>query len=236
MKKFLPLLSLLLCFSFVATAQSVMNYEIEVTDTTLYGEAEQSDFYGNIDLENLTNAALPMTWVRIENDLPGAWESSVCDPNICHPTATDSANFNMPVFSPGNYINVHFYPHGENGMGMLRIKLYERDNPDETISILTFNGDASGTTAITEPDLNFIAFESYPNPFANSTKVIYELETAGNAQLVVADATGKTVFMEELIGRSGDVVVGNQLPAGLYTYSLVQNSQLLESKKMLKSN
>jgi len=78
-------------------------------------------------------------------------------------------------------------------------------------------------------------YQVAPNPFSQKATISFKLPSnVSNAQLVIADATGKTVKTYKLSnGSTQQDVYANNLAAGVYHYSLVVNGKMMESKQMV---
>jgi len=94
----------------------------------------------------------------------------------------------------------------------------------------------TGVTQISsEVPENFLLKQNYPNPFNPTTKINYELRTAGFVSLRVYDVMGKEV--SELVNenqKAGSYEVifnGANLPSGIYYYKIETNG-FTEVKKM----
>jgi hypothetical protein len=78
--------------------------------------------------------------------------------------------------------------------------------------------------------------QNYPNPFNPTTTVRYQLPKAGHVQIKVYDAIGKevaTLVNEHLESGRYEVRFGeNNLPSGMYIYTIKVNDYFA-SKKML---
>ena len=80
--------------------------------------------------------------------------------------------------------------------------------------------------------------QNVPNPFAEQTIITYYLpESVVKAQLLFYDAAGKLIKSVDLNGRGeGQVnVFADDLSNGIYSYALVADGQIADSKKMIKS-
>jgi hypothetical protein len=79
--------------------------------------------------------------------------------------------------------------------------------------------------------------QNVPNPFAESTVIRYYIPTSVvKAQLHFYDAMGKLVNTLEVNGRGeGQVsVFAQDLSSGTYTYALVADAQVIDTKRMIK--
>jgi len=85
-------------------------------------------------------------------------------------------------------------------------------------------------------------YQNAPNPFAGSTTIQYALPSAGHARLAIFDVTGRlvTVLVDEEQSAGvrtatwdGTDSEGNELPSGIYFYSLTAANQM-RTMKMLR--
>jgi hypothetical protein len=156
--KRIVIISAVLLTSFFGYSQS---FEVLNTDTAFYGSRQDSDFGGNIGLVNNTAGTVALKWIRTENDLPAGWVTSICDPTSCKPPESDSSNFNLPMTGASNYINIHFYPDGIEGIGTTKIRV-EDPSDMSNYYVLSFVGDARSITGINEFSSSTISM--FPNP------------------------------------------------------------------------
>ncbi len=79
--------------------------------------------------------------------------------------------------------------------------------------------------------------QNVPNPFKEQTTINYTLpETYMNAQLLFYNSQGKLIQTVELTGNgNGQLnVFADDLSMGIYTYTLVIDGKIIETKKMIK--
>ncbi len=89
-----------------------------------------------------------------------------------------------------------------------------------------------------ENSLRIVLDQNVPNPFAEETSIGYDLPRSfEKAQIHFFDQYGKIIKSVELLtGGKGSVqVFGSRLSQGVYTYSLVVDGQVIDSKKMVKA-
>ncbi len=80
--------------------------------------------------------------------------------------------------------------------------------------------------------------QNVPNPFAEQTTITYNLpESVKKAQLLFYDASGKLIKAVDLEGRgNGQInVFANDLSNGIYSYALVVDGQVANTKRMVKT-
>ena len=103
---------------------------------------------------------------------------------------------------------------------------------------------ASELNAVTKIDVelssakNIILDQNSPNPFADETTITYIIpQETGRAQIIFYDNSGVIVKAVDVSGRGpGSLhVFGSNLSDGVYTYSLVADGKVIDSKRMVKS-
>jgi len=79
--------------------------------------------------------------------------------------------------------------------------------------------------------------QNVPNPFAEQTSIQYFIpDDAGAAQMVFVDVTGRVIKSVEVEKGYGTVTVFAQnLSQGTYSYSLIIDGKVIETKKMMKT-
>ncbi len=80
--------------------------------------------------------------------------------------------------------------------------------------------------------------QNVPNPFAEQTTITYRLpESVVKAQMMFYDMNGKLIQVVDLDGRgAGQLnVFADDLSNGIYTYALVADGQVIDTKQMVKS-
>jgi hypothetical protein len=100
-----------------------------------------------------------------------------------------------------------------------------------------FQGPAARPEQSVELGNNVIAlFQNYPNPFDESTVIIYSLSSDVNdAQIVFTDVKGsviKTVNLQSR-GEASLRVFAPDLKKGIYTYSIIADGKVIDSKQMI---
>lgn len=84
---------------------------------------------------------------------------------------------------------------------------------------------------------SFILKQNDPNPFSESTSIKFELpENSKGNKIIIYDNTGRIVNTLELdgLGDKGEVrIYGSDLSTGIYSYSLINNDRIVQSKQMI---
>ncbi len=93
--------------------------------------------------------------------------------------------------------------------------------------------------AVSLSDKNSVVLnQNVPNPFAEQTLISYSIPTnTGKAQLHFYDATNKLIKSVEITekGEGQVTVFASDLSNGLYTYTLVVDGKIMDTKKMVKN-
>ncbi|MGQ0829881.1 MAG: T9SS type A sorting domain-containing protein, partial [Bacteroidota bacterium] len=103
------------------------------------------------------------------------------------------------------------------------------------------NNNQSNTVNVSDVQLadgqSIVLEQNVPNPFAEQTTISYFLpDNTGKAQLLFYNSNGKLIQSVDLTqkGQGQLNVFANDLSNGVYTYTLVVDGKIIESKKMLK--
>jgi hypothetical protein len=115
------------------------------------------------------------------------------------------------------------------------------DELSNTVKSLLTKFNANATTTGIPVNLsdknNIVLNQNVPNPFAESTVISYNLPNEFNkAQIIFTNNNGviiKTVDLKEK-GVGSLNVFANDLSHGLYSYSLIVDGKIIDTKKMVK--
>jgi hypothetical protein len=93
-----------------------------------------------------------------------------------------------------------------------------------------------GIDDISQTLITYSLSQNYPNPFNPSTKISYQLPSAGNVRLKIYDAIGNEVAnLVDEFKQTGEYEVefdASQLSSGIYFYQL-KTSDFIATKKMI---
>lgn len=106
-------------------------------------------------------------------------------------------------------------------------------------SARTSSQDVNATDVHLSNDGSIVLNQNVPNPFAEQTTINYFLpENVLRAQMLFYDATGKLIKAAELEGKGkGQLnVFADDLSNGIYSYALVVDGQVIDTKRMVKTN
>ena len=77
--------------------------------------------------------------------------------------------------------------------------------------------------------------QNAPNPFSDQTNIHYYIpENAGEVEIIFMDYTGKTIKKVSILekGEGSVTVYASNLNAGLFSYSIVADGKVMETKRM----
>lgn len=80
--------------------------------------------------------------------------------------------------------------------------------------------------------------QNVPNPFAESTVISYNISTDFvKAQIIFSSSEGRVIKAIDITGKGAGTlnVFANDLTSGVYTYSLVVDGKVIDTKKMVKN-
>jgi trimeric autotransporter adhesin len=101
-------------------------------------------------------------------------------------------------------------------------------------------GKGTSTTDVELTDKNIIVLnQNVPNPFAEQTTITYNIPQQFQfAQLLFYDVNGRIIKAVDVkqTGRGQLNVFANDLSNGIYSYTLVIDGNIIETKKMVKQN
>lgn len=123
--------------------------------------------------------------------------------------------------------------------------LEQQKQIDELKKIITTLCSNSSTETISRIAVNLnnkdivLLNQNAPNPFAEQTVINYNIpQNVSNAQIVFYDLSGQLIKSVEIKtkGQGQLVVYSNDLSIGAYSYTLLIDGKVFETKKMIKSN
>lgn len=98
-------------------------------------------------------------------------------------------------------------------------------------------GESTGRSIELKNHNAIILDQNLPNPFAERTTIVYTIpEEVKEAELVFYDIRGRIINQVQINerGQSKMTVYGENLQNGVYTYSLIADGKLIDTKRMVK--
>jgi len=195
----------------------------------------------NIEVENISQEEITLCVVRVKNDIPEQWVSSLCF-DFCFAPFVDSIattpDWQSTPLQPGEKreLSVHVFPLEVDGSGEIEI-LLENINSSAHSQSIAFTV-STEVTSVQDEDIpgRFELGQNYPNPFNPSTVITFSLPESDMVTLKVFDIIGNEIAV--LI--NSNMNAGNfkhnfnaaNLPSGIYFYELL-TSKFRSVKKMI---
>jgi hypothetical protein len=212
------------------------------------------------DIKNLSGQPLRLRIIRVKNDLPPNWSTSICSGELCFPPDINSytipdTTLGIPPLGAGQISKFHLNFNtaaATPGSASVPIRVENINNPNEFVE-LTFSASTQPTGVQEKPSQRVGTFRllaNYPNPFLSgaksrnpSTKIPFEIAGAQalRIKLRVYDLRGREIaVLAEASFMPGHYEAawdgrdwfGKIAPSGLYFYEL-QAGRFREQRKML---
>lgn len=194
----------------------------------------QSDLY----IVNNTGASVEITFTRYRNHHTNGWTDQICDDLLCF-NAADVTEWDRPgsptlVVPAGDssIMQLKVYPEGINGCAIYTYYVIDdvaKVTVDSIQVTYTINGQACFLGV--EEELADIEYSVYPNP-ASDVLNINVSNSGSNDVLKIYNILGEEVKNVQLKDGKNAVNVAD-LNNGVYFYSVIRNSQVIESKKLV---
>ncbi|MDP6168369.1 MAG: FlgD immunoglobulin-like domain containing protein [Candidatus Marinimicrobia bacterium] len=203
------------------------------------------DSMGSFDgvIHNLSSEVISLAIVRVANDLPEDWTSSICVGMTCYNTSIDSIEFDLdPSDSTACGLSIWTNGHGE---GTIQLDVFDLDDQSEHVIVdITIHTSTHSSIIDNENKKsiadNFILSDNYPNPFNPVTSISYALVNSEMVKLSIYDMRGRlvrTLFRgNQILGYhtmdwNGTDGQGRPVSAGSYIYT-IQVGNEVKTKKM----
>lgn len=228
MKQFLLLASIILSMNSVFAQEALTISPVPIERNFV---SDLSNVFLDLEMHttitNNTEDTIQLRWVRETTEKPEAWQTQVCDNNLCYSPMV-STNYdpeigiNMPVYmNPGESFDLifHVLPKGSPGYGEFKIPFYYFSEGDTTIQ-------AEAIFRVTVESVTGVANEVkeklrvFPNP---ATDYIELTNNSVVDRMVIYNLLGREVRNFEVI--NGSLYEVADLPSGMYLVSLINNEE-----------
>jgi hypothetical protein len=218
MKGFLTLVSGL--FFVAASAQS---FSVTTNYVTLSGNVSSSSIPSAAwtpTIHNTSGDTLTLRWVRVEENIPSYWRSSVCTEYHCSNIPDDSLEW---ILLPGDsdMMYIHIYPYNYADTGNVVLKLFNVENPSDSVRVM-YHADV--TTGIEEHEtVSFI----HADLFSHGV----EFSPAVQGEWTLVDVNGKTIAAEKT--QPGETYKAIVPVSGVYFFTFVSENGFVEIHKLI---
>lgn len=200
---------------------------------TIDSVANADHTFGDYYIVNKTASPVTVTWNRIRRAQTNPYTDQICDYVLCY-SADDATTYFRPVdFTiPANDSSVFqpkVYPYGTPGCAIYTYKIFGNlgDFQDSIQVKYRFGGQDCFLSVKETP----LLYSVYPNPAANQFN-INATTNGNNVQVKVYNIMGELVA-KEIITDGINVISVAGLSNGVYFYSMVKNSDVIETKKLI---
>jgi len=246
MKKVILIFCIILLTAIQASSQNFLFYR--VGNYNISGDTSSINPVGaKFVLKNTSSSPQNFKLVRMVNDIPSAWTSSICCLLGCLPSFVDTV---PPTGYPGHYTltagavdTVLVDVQGTTvGYGRIVMKAFIESNPSVFIqdSVRVYLGVPGGISQVSTLVKDYELMQNYPNPFNPSTSINFSIPKSAEVNLIVYDISGKEVarLLNGTRLTQGtykyDFDAGDyRLSSGVYFYKLVTGDITLTKKMVL---
>jgi hypothetical protein len=192
------------------------------------GNLSATEINGRIYLSNMGADPISIRVIRTVDSLQDEWATSFCNKNTCYPNSTDSAQFTLAKGENSNYLLVHYYHEGKVGNGIVKLRVYNVNAPDNEIELTYIGTVTENTVGIAEKG-NF-KVEIFPNPVQKDLYI--KCNTASIINYNIINVTGREIVKG--FTNSNTSINIEHLPSGVYFIGIEDKGQVLV-KKFIKN-
>jgi len=170
------------------------------------------------DVTNNSDETLELRWSRTIVEMPDAWDTQVCDANLCWDIIVNSnvdadLGTNDPlVLAPGESSNLDVYilPKGVAGTAQVTLTVTSVAEPDSVLAVGTYNMEVRSTTTSTT-NLHKKDIRLFPNPASDYLRISEDSEVSS---IAIYSLVGRKVKQfDATFTKQFDI---SDLPDGLY--------------------
>jgi len=207
------------------------------TTLTVQGIPSQDEIVKYAVVTNLTADPIPVMVKKVELSMPSGTYSLFCwglcyDPTVF--VSPDPMVINGNASSGPYDFSGHFLPSGIVGMATIRYVFFDQHNPSDSVCMnVNFTAYPLGIHDISQ----VTGAVAYPNPASGQVHFLLNLKGNQNGTLILRNIIGSTVKEIPISGSSEKLSLRiDDLPNGVYFYSIVSNGTILSTKKLIVKN
>ena len=226
------LLLLIAFLGFQTVADAQVSIRVSPADAHKTGTISEPDIKLDMTILNTGTETADILWTRDVIEAPAEWLTYICDAFNCYePTDSICPETANNIIEPGESINfqIHVLPAGVEGMAMIDVDLFDRNDRDNILATINSTFDVGETTSTLDP-YESADLRIYPNPTTNYFR-IYQDDHVSTVD--VYNMVGKRVktFTATPDGQY-DVSL---LPEGMYVVRLLaKDNAVLKTLRLSK--
>ena len=224
-------------FALIAFIAGAQNFEVKIlnTDTivsnndtlTAYGMADDFDIKRHFVINNLTASELRMNILKENTELPDGMSSVFCL-DVCYAPNTTEVDFTIAA-NDSQPLDVDLWPYENSGDAVVKITLTNTDNSETLVFYVNYFVSPVGIFNTNTNELN-----AYPNPVTSTMNVYFNGSTNPDTKVDIYDAVGKLVISQPISSATNYQLNLSDLPRGIYMLKLMDNSNVIQTKKIIK--
>ncbi|MEX1001081.1 MAG: T9SS type A sorting domain-containing protein [Crocinitomicaceae bacterium] len=200
------------------------NYNGQVVDLTI----PYNDYTIYAHVENVSGATIDFKFRRVIISSGASFTDQFCDNNLCYPVSgtdwtTPSA---VPISAGDSSLMKPILSFTDGGPVLLRY--YVLDGSDNKLDSIDFNI----TSTVGFEEMQNISVSAYPNPANQDFNIDFKGVNGANYQVVIYNLLGEEVNKRSLSNGLNTLNIDN-LNNGVYFYSILLNSEVIETKKLI---
>ncbi|MBX7107267.1 MAG: T9SS type A sorting domain-containing protein [Chitinophagales bacterium] len=227
MKKLFTLALFVVSFVLHSQSQNVTispsNFDLTVSYDD-YGDA-------NATVTNNTNTTRTFRWIRIVEDAPAEWTTTVCDKNNCYSSATASQDFVLAA-NAGGLLRLTVNPNLVTGEGHYQIVVFDIYDSTNTNAVLHVNAVGKDFTGIADPIGTSLTM--YPIPAKDILNINFDGINNANS-IAIYNVVGQKMKSVNVYAGSKSVAVPvADLKKGVYFLRVYSNNKEVVTKTFTK--
>ncbi|MDP4280799.1 MAG: T9SS type A sorting domain-containing protein [Bacteroidota bacterium] len=239
MKKLLLFFSLILFSAIFAYSQTSLTLSDSTgpiaNNSTVYklGNKDADEIVTHAFVTNNSSTAIKVRVKKVETYLTAGTMNVFCWGECYSPSvyvSTDTKTIN-PGRTDSLDFSGHVMPSGVSGYEIIRYVFYDDNNPADSVCMNVYY--SHFPLGISEA-VRAILSGAYPNPAKETVSFNYSVPSGINSSVVIRNILGSIVKEAEPESLSGKITFNTQdLPDGVYFYSLVINGKSQFTKKLV---
>ena len=212
------------------------------------GNEDDDEMTTDFHIENVSDEPIEFRVRRFPIDMVQGSTNKFCWGGLCYSLEDEFSVFTYTM-NPGEVINSsapenqfkgYYYHNGNAGCSIIDYSFIAIDNPDLTTNIRVAYGadsECEAVTSVSELNLGAQLGSAAPNPASRTTMISFDFgRRPSNGVIAINDMMGKKVKEVSVEDRFGVIMLNvDDLPEGIYLYTLSDSNQILATRKLVVS-